>query len=84
MDLNLGCWVGGWTGRDGGPHAGRLHPVGTSAAFSGEKVPILEIKRQIAAERLHVLPEVIYLQGGRQDNTDLGGQYSYPTMGLHS
>lgn len=41
--LELGV-LGGWTGRDGGPHAGRLQPVGTSAAPSGEKVPILEMK----------------------------------------
>lgn len=80
--LELGV-QGGWTGRDGGPHAGRLHPVGTSAAPSGEKVPILEMKRRIPAERLHVLPEVINLQGGPQ-GPDLGGQYSSPTMELNS
>lgn len=66
-----------------GPHAGRLHPVGTSATSSGEKVPILEMKRWILAERLHMLPEVINLQGGPQ-GPDLGGQYSYPTMELNS
>ena len=50
---------GVWTGSGGaawveaGGDEGRWHSLGTSAAPSGEKVPTLEMKRQIPAESLH-------------------------------